>query len=100
MRTILPALAAVATIAVAMLATPAEADGERGERRPAVVGGIVAGVIVSNQLPRPNFPGPVVYEYAQPGPVTYDYYALPPQYLPPVPLEPCWNSPGSFRFRA
>ncbi len=100
MRRTLTAFAAAAAIAVVALAGPATADDRPGSLGPAIVTGVVAGTVVSAQVPRPYYPGPVVYEYAQPGATYYEYYALPPQYLPPAPLQPCWNSPGSYRFRA
>lgn len=94
----LMALAAAAMAVVGAMATPARADSGRAWWGPVASSGYVPGFV--SQIPRPNLPGPVVYEYVQPGPVTYDYYALPPQYDPPVPLQPCWNSPGNYRFRA
>ena len=99
MRRTLTVLAAAATVAAATIATPAIADGARGWLAPAVFGGFVAGAIIGNQIARPRYPGPVVYEYAQPGPTYYEYYALPPQYFPPPPPQPCGNWPGSYRSR-
>jgi hypothetical protein len=100
MRKILTALAVAATIATAAAAaTPASADGGGGWWGPAAFGGFIAGAIVGNQIARPRYPGPVVYEYAQPGPTHYEYYALPPQYFAPEPPQPCGNWPGSYRAR-
>lgn len=101
MRRTLTVLAAAATVAAAAtIATPASADSAGpGWLAPAVFGGFVAGAIIGNQIARPRYPGPVVYEYAQPGPTYYEYYALPPQYFPPPPPQPCGNWPGSYRSR-
>ena len=99
MRRTLTALAAAATVAAATIPTPAGAGGGSSLWGPPVADGVVAGAVISTQIARPSYPGPVVYEYALPGPTYYEYYALPPQYFPPGPPQPCWNWLGSYRLR-
>jgi hypothetical protein len=100
MRGNLTALAAAATIATATatISFPAAAGGSGESWGPPVAGGVVAGAVISTQIARPSYPGPVVYEYALPGPTYYEYFAVPPQYYPPAP-QPCWNWLGSYRLR-
>ena len=99
MRKAVTALAALATLGAAAVATPTTADARRGWWGPAIVGGIAAGAIVGSALARPYpyygygyyAPAPVYYDYYTPGPAYYSYYGPPPYY-------PCarWR----YRYRA
>lgn len=96
MRTV-TALVAAATIAAATVATPSAANaGGRDWLGPAIIGGIAAGIIVGTQVARPQYPGPVYFEYAQPGPTYYEVY--PPQYFAPPP-DNCWRWRHGHRHR-
>jgi hypothetical protein len=96
MRTV-TALVAAATIAAATVATPSTADAGRGWWGPAIIGGIAAGIIVGSQIARPQYPGPVYFEYSQPGPTYYEVY--PPQYFAPPPVDNCWRWRHGHRYR-
>jgi hypothetical protein len=90
MRRTVTVLAAAATIAAATVAAPDAANaGGRDWWGPAIIGGIAAGIVVGSQIARPQYPGPVYFEYSQPGPTYYEVY--PPQYFGPAPIDNCWR---------
>jgi hypothetical protein len=97
MRRTVTALVAAATIAAATVATPSTAAAGRDWWVPALIGGIAAGAIVGTQIARPQYPGPVYFEYAQPGPTYYEVY--PPQYFAPPPADNCWRWRHGYRHR-
>ena len=90
MRRTMTALAAAAAIAAATVATPSAANAGRDWLGPAIIGGIAAGILVGTQIARPQYPGPVYFEYSQPGPTYYEVY--PPQFFGPQMSEPCWRA--------
>lgn len=78
MRTTLTALVAAATIAIAAVAAPTDAEARwRGWGPGAVIGGLAAGAIIGGALARPYYYGPGPY---------YGYYGAGPAYYRP----PCY----------
>jgi len=86
----LTAVAAAATIAVAAIAAPTDAQARHGWGAGAVIGGLAAGAIIGGALARPYYYGPGPY---------YSYYDGPAYYGPRCYWRRVWTDWGPRRTR-